>query len=184
MNSMDKTVKLAAYSADAKEESTPVNATQDKKLAEELAGKINQLEEEKSRSLANLNVIGQLGESLKQEQAKSAELTKRISGLEDNQNKLIDTSKKLMDRQEAKLAEQQSQLAEQQATMTAQQAKVTEQQAKIAGLETQLAAQEAKLAGLQSSNSEQESKFSNQAARIKTLVEALEKISTIATAAK
>ncbi|MDE2310650.1 MAG: hypothetical protein KGL01_07475 [Betaproteobacteria bacterium] len=66
--------KTAELEAKANESSAP--------LANELAKKSAQLEEEKKRSLEQLKTIEQLRESLKQEQARSAAAADKAAGLE------------------------------------------------------------------------------------------------------
>ena len=82
---IDKTLKLQSYSGETKPAETKVVAPQNQpadELALELKMKNAQIEEERSRSLEHLKVIVQLRESLKQEQAKTAEALKRAAELE------------------------------------------------------------------------------------------------------
>lgn len=190
MSTGDKTIKIRAFSPEAPQDLAPAKAAEEKRLAEELAKKTAQVDEEKARSLAHLNTIEQLRDSLKQEQTRSTEAAKRIADLEEKQNKLMDSSKKLVDRQEAKLEELQGKLAEQQTTITGQQAAIAsqqaaidEQQAKFAVLEAQASGNGSKVAELQAHIAEQDNKLTAQVARIRSLIDALEKVSSIATAA-
>lgn len=75
---MDKTVKIRAYSGDTKAEAPQASAAGGKNL--EFALLEAQLQEEKSKSLEHLKTIVQLRESLKQEQAKVAELSRKPAG--------------------------------------------------------------------------------------------------------
>ena len=77
---MEKTVKLRAYPDDAKKPSAAINPADEKSL--ELAMKDAQIEEERSRSLEHLKTIVQLRESLKQEQARTAEIARKAAELE------------------------------------------------------------------------------------------------------
>ncbi len=79
---MDRTLKMRAYSGEAKQDAARDNLTREQTLALELATKNAQLEDEKKRSLEHLNTIEQLRETLRQEQAKTAELTKNTTMLE------------------------------------------------------------------------------------------------------
>lgn len=56
--------------------------------ANDIARKNAQIEEEKKKSIEHLKTIEQLKESLKQEQAKTAEATKKMAGLEARINEL------------------------------------------------------------------------------------------------
>lgn len=79
---MDKTVKIRAYSDDAKSDTPRGNLTEDQNITLELAKKNFRLEEELKSSREHLTTIEQLRESLKQEQAKSAEMAKKSAELE------------------------------------------------------------------------------------------------------
>ncbi len=76
---MDRTVKIPAYTGEAKQGAPQDNLTKEQKLALELATKSSQLEEEKSKSLEQLKTIESLRESLTQEQAKAAELSRNAA---------------------------------------------------------------------------------------------------------
>lgn len=75
---MEKTVKIRAYS-DAKSNASQGNLTEDQNKSLELARKNALLEE---KSLDQLRIIEQFRESLKQEQAKMAEMAKNTAGLD------------------------------------------------------------------------------------------------------
>lgn len=155
MPSFDKTIKMRAYTAEATKDIAPSDVTEDQKISQELASKTAQLEEEKNNSLENLKVIGQLRESIKQEQAKSSELTRRVSELGAEQKNVLDSSKKATE-YEAKIAGLQSMIVE-------QQTKLNEQKSRIIALEEKILVQETKA---------------------RTLQDALNKISSLATTAK
>lgn len=74
---MDKTVKIRAFPDDAKGNVLQGNPKEDQGKVLELARKNAQLEE---KTLDQLRIIEQLKESLRQEQAKVAELSKKTSG--------------------------------------------------------------------------------------------------------
>lgn len=76
---MEKTVKLRAYPEDAKNTAPQGNPAEDQNKAFELARKNAQLEE---KSLDQLRIIEQLRESLRQEQAKAADLAKKTAGVD------------------------------------------------------------------------------------------------------
>ena len=95
---MDKTLKLRTYPGDASSD----NRAKEQNVSLELEKKSALLEEERSKSVELLKTIVQLRESLKQEQAKSAELEAKISKLatvEENQlarkNAQLEEEKKL-----------------------------------------------------------------------------------------
>ena len=79
MAPMEKTVKIRAYPDDAKSNASQGNLADGQNISLELAMKNAQLEEEKSRSLEHLKTIVQLRESLKQEQAKTAEMARKMA---------------------------------------------------------------------------------------------------------
>lgn len=94
---MDRTVKIPAFSGDVKQGVAQDNLTREQKLALELAAKNAQLEEEKAKSQDQVKVIDHLRENLKQEQAKSAALAKKIADLEIKVNELSDVLDKIAD---------------------------------------------------------------------------------------
>ena len=85
MDKTIKTVKLRTFSDgsdNAKSNAPQSNLTEDQNNILELAKKNAQLEEEKKKSLEQTKIIEQLREILKQEQAKAAEMAKKMAGLE------------------------------------------------------------------------------------------------------
>lgn len=83
MSESDKTTIKLRVSPDKMTGNTPEsNLTADQNNALELAKKTTQLEEEKKKAQAYLATIEQLRESLKQEQAKTAEMANLAVGLE------------------------------------------------------------------------------------------------------
>jgi hypothetical protein len=85
---MDKTLKLRTYSGDGRNDAAQGNSGKDQGISLELEKKTVELEkktalleEERSKSVELLKTIVQLRESLKQEQAKSADLEAKINKL-------------------------------------------------------------------------------------------------------
>jgi hypothetical protein len=79
---MDKTVKTRAYTNGASDAASSSNLSEAQEAALELVKKTALLEEAKIKSLEYLNTIEHLQESLRLEQARSADLVKKISGME------------------------------------------------------------------------------------------------------
>src|ERR1035441_5684916 len=88
MLTMEKTVKIRAYTGENNGDIPKENPADDINSSLQLAMKSAQLEEEKSRTLENLKTIVQLRESLKQEQEKNAGLAKSVADLQGKLNKL------------------------------------------------------------------------------------------------
>ena len=85
---MDKTLKIRAYTEAAKSDASKGDLTKELDASLELEKKNALLADEKSKSLELLKTIVQLRESLKQEQAKSADLEAKLNKLavaEENQ---------------------------------------------------------------------------------------------------
>jgi phage-related minor tail protein len=83
MNIMDKTIKTRAFSGKAKSASSQGNLTEEQEKTLEFAKKNARLEEENKKLLEHVKTIEELRESLKQEQAKTAEMANMAVGLED-----------------------------------------------------------------------------------------------------
>jgi len=132
---MDKTVKIRAYSDDAKSNASQGNLTEDQNSSLELAKKNAQLEEEKKKSLEHLKTIEQLRESLRQEQAKAAELVKKTAGLGANEFAVKD----------AQLEEEKSRSLENLKTIVQLRESLKQEQAKTAEMVKKAAEQEAKV---------------------------------------
>jgi t-SNARE complex subunit (syntaxin) len=79
---MEKTVKTRAFPDGKKSAASQSNLTGAQEKTLELAKKNAQLEEVKSKLLEHLKTIEQLRESIKQEQAKAAEMVTKTAGLE------------------------------------------------------------------------------------------------------
>ena len=83
MSNIDKTtIKVRAYSDNGNNVAPRNNLTEEQNNALERVKKNLQLEAENKKSLEHLKTIEHLRESLKQEQAKTAELAKKIAELE------------------------------------------------------------------------------------------------------
>jgi chromosome segregation ATPase len=76
------TIKLRAYPDKAGGDVAQSNLSEDQNNALELVKKTAQLQEEKNKSLELQKTIEQLGESLKQEQANTAGMAKKMAVLE------------------------------------------------------------------------------------------------------
>lgn len=79
---MDKTVKTHAFPDGAKGVVPQNNLTPEQERVLELAKKNALIAEEKGKMIEHQNTIEQLRESLKQEQAKAAEMAKKMAALE------------------------------------------------------------------------------------------------------
>ena len=87
---MDKTLKLRTYTEAAKDASAQGKPAKEQNLAEELEKKTALLEEERDKTVDLLKTIVQLRESLKQEQARAAELDAKLNKLaEVEENQLV-----------------------------------------------------------------------------------------------
>jgi uncharacterized protein YlxW (UPF0749 family) len=83
MSKPDKTtIKIRAYANRAEGDDVQSNLSEEQNNALELSKRNAQLQEEKNRSLEHLKSIELLQESLKQEQARTAELAKTVAVLE------------------------------------------------------------------------------------------------------
>lgn len=82
---MDKTVKMRAYSGDVNNPASQGNLSDDQNKTLALINKNAQLEEENKKALEHLKTIEHLKESLRQEQAKMAEMVKKAAGQNSNE---------------------------------------------------------------------------------------------------
>jgi len=135
---MDKTVKIRAFSDDAKSVAPQSNLTDDHNKSIELANKNAQLEEERKLSLEQLKIIEQLRESLKQEQAKMAEMAKKTAGMDANELAVKD----------AQLEEEKSRSLENLKMIVQLRESLKQEQAKTAEMAKNKAEQDAKLKDL------------------------------------
>jgi len=170
---MEKTVKIRAYPDDAKSNASQGDLADDQNISLELAKKNAQIEEEKSRSHEYLKTIVQLRESLKQEQAKTAEMTQKMA------------------EQEAKVKElaalEANELARKSAQREEEKKKSLDLMKTIEQLRESLRQEQAKTAGMADKTAEQETKAGASAvleAKVKELTAALSKIAAIAAAGK
>lgn len=138
---MEKTVKIRAYPDDVKNDVAQGNLTEEQNKALELVNKNAQLDDEKKKSLEYLKVIEQLKESLKQEQAKTAEMSKKLAGPGAN-----DLAVK-----EAQLEEEKSRSLENLKTIVQLRESLKQEQAKAAELAKNTGELEAKIKGYSSS---------------------------------
>lgn len=155
MADMDKTFKLRAFTDAAKNDVEKSNVADENKT-QQLARKDALLEEERSKSLELLKTIVQLRESLKQEQAKSAELQARLNKLDEvEENQLVKKNIQLEEEKKKsldymKMIEQLRESTRQEQEKSAEMArKMAEQQAQLSKLatveENQLARKNAQL---------------------------------------
>lgn len=168
---MEKTVKLRAYSDDIKNPAAPINPADEASL--ELAMKDAQIEEERSRSLEHLKTIVQLRESLKQEQGRTAEVTKKVAELEAKVRGVSEQETSELAKKTALLEDEKKRSVEYMRMVEQLRESLKQEQAKVAEMADKVAALEAKtgvVAGLE--------------AKIKELNEALGKIALIASAGK
>jgi chromosome segregation ATPase len=165
MNNMDKTVKLNAYAEPAKSEAAPGRPAE-KNAATDLAKANSLLEEERSKSLELLKTIVQLRESLKQEQAKAADMEAKL-------NKLVAVEENQLARKNAQLEEEKAKSLELARTIEQLRDMIRQDQAKHAELEKRAAELQAK-----------GGEWAALEARVKDMSAALGKISNIAAAAK
>ncbi len=104
---MEKTVKTRAFPDGKKSAASQSNLTEAQEKSLELAKKNAQLEDMKIKLLEHLKTIEHLRESLKQEQAKTAEMANIAVGLEDKLKELtgLETKVKKVADLEAKVKE-------------------------------------------------------------------------------
>lgn len=145
---MDKTVKLHTYSEPAKGGAPEGEIKEDKDKSIELAVKEAQLEEEKSKSLENLKTIVQLRESLKQEQAKGAELVKKMAQLEAKLNATFAPVTNELAKVSAQFEEEKKKSLEQLKMTEQLRASLKQEQARSEAKTRELAALEAKVKDL------------------------------------
>ena len=139
---MDKTFKLRAFTDAARNDVERSNLAEESR-AQQLARKDALLDEERSKSLELLKTIVQLRESLKQEQAKSAELQARLNKLDEvEENQLVKKNIQLEEEKKKSLEymrmiEQLRDSARQEQEKSAEMArKMAEQQAQLSKLAT------------------------------------------------
>lgn len=84
------TIKMRSYAGKAAGAAAQNNLSEEQDNALELVKRTAQLQEEKNRSLEHQKTIAQLQESLKQEQARTAEMEKSVAALEARLNELAE----------------------------------------------------------------------------------------------
>jgi hypothetical protein len=102
MSDLEKTIKIRAFSSNAMNDISQNKPAEESKSPLEFAKPGAPVVEEPSKFIEFAKVIEQLGKSLKDEQVKSADLTKKLATLEEEQAK------------SAKLAQRVSELEEEQ----------------------------------------------------------------------
>ena len=169
---MDKTLKLRTYSGDSND-AAKGNRAKDQNVSLELEKKTAELEkktvlleDERNKSVELLKTIVQLRESLKQEQAKSAELETRI-------NKLATVEENHLARKNAQLEEEKKLSLEYMRTIEQLRESIKQDQAKSAAMVGKFDELEAKTKELEELK-----------AKIKDLTGVLGMISRIAAAGK
>lgn len=173
MAPMEKTVKIRAYPDDAKSKASQGNLADGQNISLELAMKNAQLEEEKSRSLEHLKTIVQLRESLKQEQSKTAEVTRKMAEQDAKAKDLAALEANELARKNAQREEEKKKSLELMKTIEQLRESLKQEQAKTAGMADRMTAQEAKA---------RESAMLE--AKVRELTEALSRIAAIAAAGK
>lgn len=163
----EKTLKLRAYSDDIKNPAAPINPADEKSL--ELAMKDAQIEEERSRSLEHLKTIVQLRESLKQEQAKTADAAKKVAELEVRVKGATEQEANELAKKTAQLEEEKSRSVEYMRMIEQLRENLKQEQAKVAEMADKVGAFEARLGDI-----------SGLEAKVRELNDALGKIAAIA----
>lgn len=140
---MDKTVKLRAYPEGAMKSAASDKPADEKSL--ELAMKDAQIEEERSRSLEHLKTIVQLRESLKQEQARTAEANLKANELEARLKDAGSQEASELAKKAAQLEEERSRSVEYMRMIEQLRASLAQEQATVAEAADKLAALEARI---------------------------------------
>lgn len=180
---MDKTIKIRALSDDANSNALQSNLTEDQDKMLELVKKNTLLEEENKKSIEYLRTIEQLKESLKQEQAKSAEMAAKTSKLEAKVNDLAALEANDLAKKSAQIEEEKKKSREYLKIIDQLKESLNQEQAKTAEMEKNMAGLEAKVKefhGLESKLKE----MAELEAKVKELTDMLGKISGIAAAGK
>lgn len=168
---MEKTVKLRAYSEDVKNPTAPEKPVDEKSL--DLAMKDAQIEEERSRSLEHLKTIVQLRESLKQEQAKTAEIARKAAELEAKVKGSTEQEANELAKKTAQLEAEKNRSIEYMRMIEQLRESLDQEQASVAEMAGKLAALEARAGDIPALE-----------AKVQELTNALGKIAAIATAVK
>ena len=105
---MDRTVKIRAFAADAKQDGTPNNQSNEQSLSLELSKKNAMLEEEKKKTQEYQLMVAQLRESLKLEQTRTAEMVKKKTEMEAKVKELSSVDSNEMAKKNAEIEELQN----------------------------------------------------------------------------
>lgn len=168
---MEKTVKIRAFPDSAGSGDAQGSPADEKAI--ELAMKDAQIEEERSRSLEHLKTIVQLRESLKQEQARTAEAARKATELDARVKGMTALETNELARKSAELEEEKQKSLEQTKTIEQLRESLKQEQARTEGMADKLAEMDAatrERAALES--------------RVRELTGALGKIAAIAAAGK
>lgn len=168
---MEKTVKIRAYSDEPKAPGQAGKPVDEKSL--ELAMKDAQIEEERSRSLEHLKTIVQLRESLKQEQARTAEAAKKVAELEGRLKGSSEQEANELAKKTAQLEEEKSRSVEYMRMIEQLRESLKQEQSGAAAMADKLAILEAKVGDVVTLE-----------ARVRELTDALGRIAAIAAAGK
>ncbi len=168
---MDKTVKMRAYTDPGSAQPT----SKQNEMDLELAARDAQLADERNKSLEQLKTIVQLREALKQEQAKTAEVSKRVNELESGLQQVTSSCADELARKDAQLeAEIKNAVdAESKCKCKELQERLKQEQARLAVMPDQPRMLEAK-----------DKELSDLKAKLQDVSGVLSKISSIAEAAK
>lgn len=142
----DRTVKIRAFSEDAKIDAAEVQRVEDK--SSDLAKMASQLEEERGKSLELLKDIVNLRDSLKREQAKSADLEAKLTRLTVVEESQLAKKNALLEEEKKRSLEYMKTIEQLRDGIKQDQAKAAEMAGKSAEMETkakELAALEAKV---------------------------------------
>jgi len=192
---MDKTVKIRAFGDQAKNEVASDKPTIDRTTALEMEHKQAKLDEERNKSLEMLKTITQLRESLKQEQAKSAELESRLSKLEQDKTAEMEAKlRKLSEMEEnrfikfnAQFEEEKKKSLEYMRTIEQLRESLKQEQSKLASVSTSASELEVKtkaIAALEAKLSDQETKGAALEMKFKELSNVMGRIANLAEIAK
>ncbi|MBU0688126.1 MAG: hypothetical protein KJ850_11320 [Gammaproteobacteria bacterium] len=166
---MDKTVKIRAYTDPASGQ--PASKQKEQDL--ELAARDAQLADERNKSLEQLKTIVQLREALKQEQVKTAEVSKRVNELESGLQQVTSSSASDLARKDARIEAEMKRAVDAENKCKQLQEQLKQEQDKQANTPDQSRMLEAK-----------ERELTDLKARVKEMTGALNKIVNIAEIAK
>jgi DNA repair exonuclease SbcCD ATPase subunit len=166
---MDKTVKMRAYTDPGSGQPAP----KQKEIDIELAARDAQLADERNKSLEQLKTIVQLREALKKEQARTAEVSKRVNELESGLQQVTSSSANDLARKDAQLEAEMKKTVDAESRCKELQERLRQEQARLANMPDQSRMLEAK-----------DNELADLKARMQDLSGVLGKIISIAEAAK